>query len=97
MDLYDCFHVLAIINSAAMNIGMHVSFQFMIFSRYMPGVGFLLHTIVLSFCEWDNWQGINLQNIQTSCAAQSEKKNQPNQKMGRACIETFLQRRHADC
>ena len=51
MDLYDCFHVLAIINSAAMIIGVHVSFQFMIFSRYMPGVGFLHHIVVLSFCE----------------------------------------------
>ena len=34
-----CFHGLAIINSAAMNIGMHVSFQMMVFSRYMPRSG----------------------------------------------------------
>ena len=27
----DCFHVLSIVNSAAVNIGMHVSFQIMIF------------------------------------------------------------------
>ena len=31
-----CFHVLAIINSAAVNIGVHASFQIMVFSRYMP-------------------------------------------------------------
>ena len=31
-----CFHVLAIVNSAAMNIGVHVSFQTMFFSGYMP-------------------------------------------------------------
>ena len=31
--------VLAIVNSAAMNIGMHVSFQTMFFSRYMPRIG----------------------------------------------------------
>ena len=36
-----CFHVLAIINDAAMNIEMHVSFQIgaFIFSRYMPRSG----------------------------------------------------------
>ena len=33
-----CFHVLAIVNSAAMNIGVHVSFQIGVFtfSGYMP-------------------------------------------------------------
>ena len=31
-----CFHVLAILNSAAKNIGMHVSFRILIFSGYMP-------------------------------------------------------------
>ena len=30
------FHVLTIVTSAAMNIGMHVFFQIRIFSRYMP-------------------------------------------------------------
>ena len=34
-----CFHVLAFVNSAAMNIGVHVSFQIMFFSRYMPRSG----------------------------------------------------------
>ena len=34
-----CFHVLAIVNSAAMNIGVHVSFQIMVFFRYMPRSG----------------------------------------------------------
>ena len=34
-----CFCVLAIANNAAVNIGVHVSFSFMIFSRYMPNSG----------------------------------------------------------
>ena len=34
-----CFHVLVIVNSATMNIGVHVSFQIIIFFRYMPTSG----------------------------------------------------------
>ena len=34
-----CFHILAIVNSAAVNIGVHVSFQIIIFSGYMPRSG----------------------------------------------------------
>ena len=34
-----CFHVLAIVNSAAMNTGMHVSFQIMVLIGYMPNSG----------------------------------------------------------
>ena len=33
---FGCFHILATVNSAAMNIGVHVSFQIMTFSGYMP-------------------------------------------------------------
>ena len=31
-----CFHVLAIVNSAAMNFGVHVSFSVLVSSGYMP-------------------------------------------------------------
>ena len=31
-----CFQVLAIVNSAAMNVGVHVSFSILIASGYMP-------------------------------------------------------------
>ena len=34
-----CFHVLAIVNSAAMNIGIHVSFSVLVSSWYMPRSG----------------------------------------------------------
>ena len=34
-----CFHVLAIVNSAAVNIGVHVSFSILVSSKYMPSSG----------------------------------------------------------
>ena len=34
-----CFHALAVVNSAEMNIGVHVSFLIMVFSGYMPNYG----------------------------------------------------------
>ena len=34
-----CFHVLAIVNSAAMNSGIHVSFSILVSSGYMPRSG----------------------------------------------------------
>ena len=38
MDIYMdiCFHGLVIVNSVAMNIGIHVSFRIMVFSGYIP-------------------------------------------------------------
>ena len=32
-----CFHVLAIVHSATMNVGVHVSFSVLVSSGYMPG------------------------------------------------------------
>ena len=35
----DCLHVLATVNSAAVNIGVHVSFSILVSSGYMPRSG----------------------------------------------------------
>ena len=37
--IFGCFHVLAIVNSAAMNNGIHVSFSILVSSGYMPRSG----------------------------------------------------------
>ena len=42
-----CFHVLATVNSAAMNIGVHVSFSGKVLSGYMPRNGIADHMVVL--------------------------------------------------
>ena len=42
-----CFHVLAIVNSAAVNNGKHVSFSILVSSGYKPRSGLLGHMVVL--------------------------------------------------
>ena len=43
----DCFHVPAIVNTAAVNNGIDVSFSVLFSSGYMPRVGLLSHMAVL--------------------------------------------------
>ena len=54
------------------------------------------HRMGENICKWCDWQGINLQNLQTAHVAQYQKNKQPNQKMGQRPKQTFLQRRHTD-
>ena len=46
--------------------------------------------------KWNNWQRINLKNIQATHAAQYQKNKWLNQKVGQRSKQTFLQRRHTD-
>ena len=41
-----CFHVLAIVNGAAMNIGVRVSFSFLVFSGYMPSIHWMYAQLI---------------------------------------------------
>ena len=46
-----CFHVLAIVNNAAVNTGVHVSFSTLVSSGYMPrsGIAGLYGSFIPSF------------------------------------------------
>ena len=42
-----CFHILTIVSSVTMNIGVHASFRVMFFSSYTPRRGLQGHIMVL--------------------------------------------------
>ena len=46
-DDIGCFHVLGIVNGAAMNSGIHVSFSILVSSGYMPRSGIAGSYVVL--------------------------------------------------
>ena len=39
MAVVNSLHILAIVNTATVNIGVHVSFRIVVFSGYMPSSG----------------------------------------------------------
>ena len=43
----DCIHVFNTVNSASVNTGVYISFQIIVFYRYILGVGLLDHIVVL--------------------------------------------------
>ena len=47
--LMDIYIILAVVNSAATNIGVRVSFSIIVSSGYMPGHGIAGHMVVLGF------------------------------------------------
>ena len=47
MQYLDCFRVLTVVSSAAMNIGAHVSFSIMFPQGICPVVGLLGHIVIL--------------------------------------------------
>ena len=46
---FGCFHVLAIVNSAIVNIGVHVSFQMKVLYRYVPRRGIAMPNALFLF------------------------------------------------
>ena len=67
-----CFHVLAIVNSAA-NIGMHVSFWVLLFPNICPGVGLQCHMVAL-FCLLRNLRTVLHSGCISLCSHQQQRR-----------------------
>ena len=63
-----CFHVLAILNSAAVNIGVHVFFQIIVFAQDIcPGGGLLDHMATLPLVVLRNFHVVFRSDYTTEC------------------------------
>ena len=49
------FHVLALVNSAATNTGVHISFWIIVLSGYMPEMELLDHMVILFLVSWETF------------------------------------------
>ena len=74
-----CFHVLRIVKSTEMNVGVHVSFQIMVFYRHMPrnGIARLYSSSIFSFLRLHS-------HFSLSCIGEGN-----GNPLQRSCLENF--------
>ena len=77
------FHILAIVNSIAMNIGVHASFQIMVFSRYMVKSG-IAESYGSSKANIYKWYLIKLKDLHSKGNHSKTKRQSQN---GRKCLQ----------
>ena len=69
---------------------MYSSRSFMVFCLMFKSLSHFEYRMGENICKWCDWQGLNLQNIQTTHTTQQQKNKQPDWKMGRRHKQTCL-------